>query len=144
MPYHLPTMLVCHNNCKPCFNKIHHDVTTSHFWFCVSKCTSFCCWSCDENIQDKKSIFWRLKKELWTIFRMGHFGAAQGWWGESPLLKICHTCLTMMKLYITYLKKLKNIYKLRDRFLEFCWHQHFFKGNLQLLLYQKIQIKIAF
>ena len=27
---------------------------------------------------------------------------------------------------------------------EFCWHQHFFTGNQQILLYQEIQIQIAF
>ena len=45
---------------------------------------------------------------------------------------------------ISYLKKIQKIYELRDTPLEFCWHQHFFTGNQQILLYQEIQIKIAF
>ena len=28
--------------------------------------------------------------------------------------------------------------------LEFCWHQQFFKGNQQILLYQEIHVEIAF
>ena len=56
---------------------------------------------------------------------MGFFGAAHGWWGAKkvpPLLKICHTYPTMMKLgtVISYLKKIQEIYKSRDTFLEFC------------------------
>ena len=56
---------------------------------------------------------------------MGFFGAAHGWWGAKkalpPLLKICHTYPTMMKLgtVISYLKKIQEIYKSRDTFLEF-------------------------
>ena len=70
--------------------------------------------------------------------------------GESkkalPLPKICHTYPTMMKLgtVIPYLKKIQKIYESRDTPLEFYWHQHFFTGNQQILLYQEIQIKIAF
>ena len=56
---------------------------------------------------------------------MGFFGAAHGWWGAKkapPLLKICHTYPTMMKLgtVISYLKKIQEIYKSRDTVLEFC------------------------
>ena len=37
-------------------------------------------------------------------------------------------------------KEFQKMYESRDRLLEFCWHQHFFTGNQQLLSYQKIQI----
>ena len=59
-----------------------------------------------------------------------------------PLLKICHTYSTMMKLgrVIPYPRKTQKIYKSRDTSLEFCWHQHFFTRNQQILLHQEIHI----
>ena len=45
---------------------------------------------------------------------------------------------------IPYLKKIQKIYQSRDTVPGFCWHQHFFTGNQQILLYQEIQIQIAF
>ena len=63
-----------------------------------------------------------------------------------PLPKICHTYPIMMKLgtAITYLKNIQTISESRDTTLVFCWHQHFFTGNQQILLYQEIKIWIAF
>ena len=63
--------------------------------------------------------------------------------GES---EICHTYPTMMKLgtITPDLNRIHKIYDWRDAPLEFCWHQHFFSGNQQILLYQKMQIKISF
>ena len=57
-----------------------------------------------------------------------------------------HTYPTLMKLctVIPYLKKIQKLDKSHDTPLEFCWYQHFFTGILQFLLYQEIQIKIAF
>ena len=79
-----------------------------------------------------------------TLFRMGLFGAAQGWGDQKvpPLHKICHSYPTMMKLgtLTPYLKKIEKIYKSRDTPLEFYWHQQFFTRNWQILLYQEIQI----
>ena len=75
---------------------------------------------------------------------MGFFGAAHGWgrpfW--TPLPKICHTYPTIMKLgtVIPYLRKIQKMYKSRDTSLEFCWHQHFFTRNQQILLHQEIQV----
>ena len=65
---------------------------------------------------------------------------------KVPLPKICHTYPTMMKLgtVIPYPKKIQKIYESRDTPLEFCWHQDFFTGNQQILLYQEIQISIVF
>ena len=59
------------------------------------------------------------------------------------LPKICCTYPTMMKLdtVIPYLKKIQETYESRNAPLEFCWHQHFFTRNQQILLYQEIQIK---
>ena len=59
-----------------------------------------------------------------------------------PLPKICHTYPAMMKLgtVIPYLRKTQKIYKSRDTSLEFCWHQHFFTRNQQILLHQEIQV----
>ena len=63
-----------------------------------------------------------------------------------PIPKICHTYPTMMKLdtVIPYLRKIQKIYKSRNTSLKFCWHQHFFTGNQQILLFQEIQIWIGF
>ena len=41
---------------------------------------------------------------------------------------------------IPYLKKIQKTYELHDTLLDFCWHQRFFTGNQQILLYQEIQI----
>ena len=63
-----------------------------------------------------------------------------------PLPKICHTHPAMMKLgtVILYLRKTEKIYKSRDTPLEFCWDQHFFTGNQQILVHQKIQLYFGF
>ena len=59
-----------------------------------------------------------------TLFRMGFFGAAQGWGDgqKSPFPKICHTYPTMMKLgtVIPYLKKFQKLYGSHDTPLGFC------------------------
>ena len=87
---------------------------------------------------------------LLTLIRMGFFGTAHGSGGgggkKTPLPKICHTYPTMMRLgtVIPYLKKFQKLYESRDKPLEFCWHQHFFTRNQQILLYQEIQISIPF
>ena len=77
---------------------------------------------------------------FWGCSRMG--GGTKG----SPVPKIFYTYPTMMKLgtVIPYIKKTQKIYESRDTPLEFCWYQRFFTRNLQVLLYQEIQIKIAF
>ena len=61
---------------------------------------------------------------------------------RAPLPKIFHTYPTMMKLGtdIPCSTKIQKIYESRDTHPEFCWHQHFFTGNQQILLYQEIQI----
>ena len=85
-----------------------------------------------------------------TLFRMGIFGADHRWWEEKgPVIHILHwwkTYPTMMELgtVIPYLKKIQKIYESRDTPPEFCWHQHFFTENQQILLFQKAQIKIVF
>ena len=93
--------------------------------------------------------FWQLQQIWWitsnlTLFRMGFSGAAHGW-GEgkkASFPKICHTYPAMMKLgtVIPYPRKIQKIFESRDTPLEFCWHQHFFTENQQILLYQEIQI----
>ena len=79
---------------------------------------------------------------------MGLFGAAHGWGRvkKASLPKIWHKYPTMIRLdtVVPYLKKIQKIYKSRDIHSELCWHQHFFTGNQQIILYQEIQIKIAF
>ena len=57
------------------------------------------------------------KESSLTLFRMGFFGTAQGWWGgggqKGPLPKICHTYPTMIKLgtIIPYPKKIQKLYE---------------------------------
>ena len=70
-----------------------------------------------------------------------------GGWQDSKkvhLPKICHTYPAMMKQYLSkvilYLKKIQKIYESRDTNPGFCWHQHFFSENQQILFYQEIQI----
>ena len=63
-----------------------------------------------------------------------------------PTLKSVTHFPTMMTLgtVTIYLEKIKKIYKSRDIHLDFCRYQLFFIGKQQLLLYQEIQIQIAF
>ena len=78
---------------------------------------------------------------------MDFIRVAHGWEGGReafwpPLSKICHTYPTMMKLgtVIPYLRKTQKMYKSRDTSLDFCWNQHFFTTNQQILLHQEIQV----
>ena len=76
-----------------------------------------------------------------TLFRTSFFRLLTDGEGakKTPHLpKICHTYPTMMKLgtVIPYLRKIQKIYESRDTPLEFYWHQYFFTGNQQILLYQ--------
>ena len=79
-----------------------------------------------------------------TLFRMYIFGAAHGWEGgkKAPLPKISYTHPTMMKLYtvMAYLRKNQKICESCDTQPHFCWHQYFFTGNQQILLYQEMHI----
>ena len=70
------------------------------------------------------------------------FGAAHGWQKDSPLSKMSHTYLAMMKLRtaIPYLMKIQKHLNHLEQPLIF----DFFIGNLQILLYQEMQILIAF
>ena len=70
------------------------------------------------------------------------------WMGGAkrfPSLKSV-TYLAMMEpgTLKAYQKKIQKLYESRDTPPELCWHQHFFTGNQQILLYQKIQILIVF
>ena len=103
-------------------------------------CHIFCCCNWKEKVfwdeLGRKCSFNPIRHELFL-------GCSRMEGAKSfPLPKICHTYPTMMKLgtVIPYLKKIQKIYESRDTPLEFCWHQHFFTGNQQILLYQEIQI----
>ena len=65
---------------------------------------------------------------------------------KGPLPRICHTYPTMMKLgtVIPYLKKTQRVYESCQTPREFCWHQHFFTGNRQILLYQEYGYRLHF
>ena len=58
-------------------------------------------------------------------------------WGakKAPLPKICHTYPTVMKprTVLPYVKNIQKIYEPRDTPCHFCWHQHFFTGNQQIV-----------
>ena len=61
-------------------------------------------------------------KYILALFSIGLFGAAQGWGGgqKTPLPKILHTYLTMMKLgtVIPNPNKIQKIYETRDTLFE--------------------------
>ena len=69
-------------------------------------------------------------------------GGGGGLFALPPLPKFPHTHPTMMKLgtVIPYLRKTQKMYKSRDTSLDFCWNQHFFTTNQQILLHQEIQV----
>ena len=76
-----------------------------------------------------------------TLFRTSFFrllADGEGAKKTPHLPKIYHTYPTMMKLgtVIPYLRKIRKIYESLDTPLEFYWHQYFFTGNQQILLYQ--------
>ena len=76
---------------------------------------------------------------------MGFFGATHGWGRGAKMLllpKICHPYPAIMKLgtVIPSLMKIQKVYESRDTTLEFSWHEDFFTGNQQILLYPEIQI----
>ena len=59
----------------------------------------------------------------------------------GPSLKSATHILQWWNLaVIPYLRKIQKVYKSRDTSLEFCWHQHFFTRNQQILLHQEIHI----
>ena len=76
---------------------------------------------------------------FWGCSRMGG-----PFW--PPLPKIRDTNLAMMKrsTVISYLRKIKKMYKSHNTPLGFCWHQHFFTRNHQILLHHEIHIYIGF
>ena len=84
--------------------------------------------------------FGELMEKL-TLFTMGLFGAAQVWWEETPLLKVCRTYRKRIKIrtVIPYLKKIQKIHESDGTSLELCRHQFFFTGNQTILLYQKMK-----
>ena len=92
----------------------------------------------------KKVICWQGIVLSWKYFNDVNVSGllADGEAKSSLLPKICHTYPITIKLgaVIPYLNKIQKIYELRDTTLEFCWHQHFFTGNQQILLYQEIRI----
>ena len=62
-----------------------------------------------------------------------------------PSLKSATHILQRWNLAQLYLaKEDQKIYESHDTLLEFCWHQHFFTRNQQILLYQEIEIWIVF
>ena len=104
------------------------------------------------NFKRKKVTFLRvllsvLKTLGWDLFRMVFFGAAHGWGPperSSSIKSVTHILLWWNSAVIPYLKKIQKTYKSHDTPLEFYWHQQFFTRNQQNLLYQEIQIQIAF
>ena len=111
-----------------------------------------------KRIGDKEST-WNISGLLFTSSRLMSpdinpiqdelFRGCSWMWGAfllppppPPLRKIRHTNPTMMKLgtVIPYLRKIQKMYKSRDTPLGFCWHQHFFTGDYQILLHQEIYI----
>ena len=83
-----------------------------------------------------------LSKHIWQLKCNGtEFNLKWSIVTLENLLRISYND-TMMKLstVIPYLKKIQKLYESRDKLIDLCWHQHFFTGNYQILLYQEIQI----
>ena len=76
----------------------------------------------------------------------GHFrGCSRMGGSKSPHTSLSHiSCNDETWHSYTLPKEDPKIYESRDTPPDFCWHQHFFTGNQQILLYQEIQIYIAF
>ena len=86
-------------------------------------------------------------KLILTLFSMGFFGVSYGWivgqWGEKtpPFLKPVTENLqwwNLAQLYLT-LGRFKKV-KITRNTCELYWHQRFFIGYKQILLYHEIQI----
>ena len=78
---------------------------------------------------------------------MDLLGAFHGWgWGKkAPSLKsVKHPTMIKLGTVIPHPKKIQKIYESRDIPLEFCWHQYFFTGNQQVLLYQEMKYRLHF
>ena len=88
----------------------------------------------------------RVLKNKWTVltlFRMGFFMNAHGSGGDfwpPSLITVKHILQWWNLTVIPDLKKIQKLYKSRDTSFEFCWHQHFFTRNQQILLHQELQI----
>ena len=81
----------------------------------------------------------------WTFLGLLTDGGGGGGGGQKvPLSSFAHILQLWNLAVIPYLKKIYNIYESSDTLLEFCWNQHFFNGNQEILLYQEIQICIMF
>ena len=123
-----------------------HIIVLKRSYICI-EAIIYLCWS--DHIFVLKRSYIVLKRSyncyyiiytsvLLTLFMMDFFRAAHGWGGQKdPFPKIYHTNPAEMKLdtVIPYLKKIQKIYESRDTTLEFCWNQHFFTGNRQILLH---------
>ena len=70
-----------------------------------------------------------------TLFRMDFDCSQIGGSKKATLPKIYHTYPAMIKLgtVMLFLKKISKIYISHDTPLEFCWYQHFFTPNQQVL-----------
>ena len=91
-----------------------------------------------------RSSYWEPLSRL-TLFRTRIFAAAHGLGrgakGSASLKSVTHF-LEWYETWHSYtlLKEEKEKYESRDTHPKFCWHQHFFVGKQQILLYQEIQI----
>ena len=77
---------------------------------------------------------------------MGNFGLTDGEAKKIPssLKSVTHILQWWNLTVVPYLNKIQKICESRYTPPEFCWHQHLFTRNQQLLLYQEIQIQTAF
>ena len=66
---------------------------------------------------------------MFNLFRISLF---------FPLKPVIH--ILKLDTGIPYLKKIQKICESHDTSLEFCWHQHFFTGNQQILIHRSLKI----
>ena len=120
-------------------------------WTYFTPCSSFLIINIEQvnagwetSLDTRKAHYIKSATDLFNPIQMSLFWTAHGWRkGEKTLHpKVCHIYPAVMKLgaVVPYLKKIQKICESRDSPLEFRWHQYFFTGNQQILLYQDIQI----
>ena len=71
-----------------------------------------------------------------TLLQWDFFSRLLMHWGQISFI-FCNDATV-----VPYLKKIQKTYKPCDNSLEFCWHEHFFTENQQVLLYQKYRYRL--
>ena len=91
-------------------------------------------------MQIEQAVKWALEKAFWLLMLSGEGGGGGGGGGQKGLKSVTHPIMMKLGTVTPCLKKIQKVYESRYTSPEFCWHQQFFNGNQQILLYQEIHI----